>query len=320
MSFCLLGASPVTSARRAFTTLTVSDNEATSTSSTCPLSLSLPSTSGTAMRIFLAPGYSTNTSDSGRNTKSWRARFSGRAGEGVGTRDGKADAGGGVIVCGGPGADEEGGGADDELGGGCSDCGCGGGCQGAPGGGIPGGGRQAPPGGGIPGGKPIGGLKGRPGGGGSIDGRANGCDGMDDGGGRLAAILFAFAILACSPGGNPGGGWRSLGLEAPSSRCSAVLFSLIVSCTMALISSSVEPKMSGRVPASWIILRLISSSFAFVVVFIFESMASFCSFQRGSIRLMRMCSAIWSIATSSPVMGDTTYLVGSYSWPCPVRR
>lgn len=54
MSFCLLGASPVTSARRAFTTLTVSDNEATSTSSTCPLSLSLPSTSGTAMRIYTA--------------------------------------------------------------------------------------------------------------------------------------------------------------------------------------------------------------------------------------------------------------------------
>ena len=41
-------------------------------------------------------------------------------------------------------------------------------------------------------------------------------------------------------------------------------------------------------------------------------MASRCSFHFGSIRLIRMCSAISFTGISSPVMGDTTSFVASF--------
>ena len=41
----------------------------------------------------------------------------------------------------------------------------------------------------------------------------------------------------------------------------------------------------------------------------FFNIASFCSFHFGSIKEMRMCSAISSTGTSSPVIGDTANLV-----------
>lgn len=74
------------------------------------------------------------------------------------------------------------------------------------------------------------------------------------------------------------------------------------------------PKMSGRVRASPTRLRVISSSPALVVSLSLLIMASRCSLHRGSMRLMRMCSAISSTATSSPVMGETANRVGSYTW------
>ena len=69
------------------------------------------------------------------------------------------------------------------------------------------------------------------------------------------------------------------------------------------------PKTSGRLLASPTRLRPISSSLALVVSLILDIMAWRCSWNLGSIRLMRMCSAIWSTGMSSPVMGDTTTLL-----------
>mmetsp|Transcript_17751 Transcript_17751/g.30413 ORF Transcript_17751/g.30413 Transcript_17751/m.30413 type:complete len:267 (-) Transcript_17751:1306-2106(-) len=94
-----------------------------------------------------------------------------------------------------------------------------------------------------------------------------------------------------------------------------VSLSRIDSLTSCVTSWSVLPKMSGRVPARLTKLREISSSDARVLSLIFESMASRCSFHRGSIRLTRMCSAMSAIATNSPVIGETANLVGSYAWP-----
>ena len=79
------------------------------------------------------------------------------------------------------------------------------------------------------------------------------------------------------------------------------------------------PKTSGRVPASRVRFDIISGSDALLVSLILASIASRCSFHLGSMRPMRMCSCISPCRTSSPVSGDTTYSVGSYSWPAGVR-
>jgi hypothetical protein len=89
-----------------------------------------------------------------------------------------------------------------------------------------------------------------------------------------------------------------------------------VASPIAVVSSAVLlPKTSGRVPARRVRLSMISVSVAFVVSFIFDSIASRWSFHFGSIKLMRMCSCISASGTNSPVIGDTAYLEGSYSSP-----
>jgi hypothetical protein len=79
-----------------------------------------------------------------------------------------------------------------------------------------------------------------------------------------------------------------------------------------------RPKTSGRVPARRVKFAMISVSDALLVSLILESIASRCSFHLGSISPMRMCSCISECRMSSPVRGDTTYSVGSYSCPSVV--
>ena len=84
--------------------------------------------------------------------------------------------------------------------------------------------------------------------------------------------------------------------------------------TASFTSSSVVPKMSGRVRASDKTFAAISSSLAIVLPLSFASIASFCVFHFGSMSEMRMCSAMLLTAMSSPVIGETANFVASA--PC----
>ena len=197
-------------------------------------------------RTLLCPGNRSRKVSSGTSPASVRARFasgssSSSAGGSCARAGAGAGAGGGM-----PGGGSTGGGT---PGGGRT------------GGGMPGGGRT---GGGTPGGGRTGG--GTPGGGrtggGSVGGGATG--GGSTGGGRTAG-----------GGGMCGGGAGSVGARAGPAEmtggccccccccAAAAAFSSWMLCpTNALISSAVDPKMSGRVRASLDRLRLTSSSLA----------------------------------------------------------
>mmetsp|Transcript_443 Transcript_443/g.899 ORF Transcript_443/g.899 Transcript_443/m.899 type:complete len:299 (-) Transcript_443:1449-2345(-) len=103
-----------------------------------------------------------------------------------------------------------------------------------------------------------------------------------------------------SSGGGPGGVGSGASLEAS-----------ISFCTARDTSSAVEAKMSGRLFARSMMLRPISSSCAMVESRSLAIIASFCSLYLGSMRLIRMCSAIWSTGIFSPVIGEMTYFTAS---------
>ena len=102
----------------------------------------------------------------------------------------------------------------------------------------------------------------------------------------------------------------AVSVVAPAPLPSFFLLS-IDSLIAVLTSSSVVPKMSGLVRASISTFVATSSSFAMVLSLSFASIASFCTFHLGSMSEILMCSAIWSTAMSSPVIGDTANLVAS---------
>ena len=116
-------------------------------------------------------------------------------------------------------------------------------------------------------------------------------------------------------GGGTGTGGKLLSPPAPlapAAAFSGASFFASMDCTMALLtSSSVDPKMSGRVRASMRTFVATSSSLAMVLSLSLAIIASFCTFHLGSMSEMRMCSAMSFTATSSPVMGDTANFTAS---------
>mmetsp|Transcript_28026 Transcript_28026/g.75701 ORF Transcript_28026/g.75701 Transcript_28026/m.75701 type:complete len:304 (-) Transcript_28026:2709-3620(-) len=122
------------------------------------------------------------------------------------------------------------------------------------------------------------------------------------------ACLFCWMLATCWASSGP----RCVTPSHATGRCvPEVSFSRMLSLTTCVTSSSVEPKISGRVLTRPIRLLVTSSSFALVVSLMREIMASRCSFHLGSMSDTRICSSISLMATSSPVMGDTANLVGS---------
>mmetsp|Transcript_2730 Transcript_2730/g.12222 ORF Transcript_2730/g.12222 Transcript_2730/m.12222 type:complete len:283 (+) Transcript_2730:204-1052(+) len=252
--------------------------ESTFRSTVCPFRLSSPSTLGNVTLITPEPPLAARKSSSESNSISPTFRF---------------------FV---PGSSSSSGGATGGGAGGATGAATGGG-----GAAIPGPrGRSVETGGGI--GTVGAGLSAGPAavGGGTAGGTAGGIIGAAGGAGT--------AVRAGGGGGGMGAEGRppppAVSVVAPAPLPSFFLLSMD-SLIAVLTSSSVVPKMSGLVRASINTFVATSSSFAMVLSLSFASIASFCTFHLGSMSEILMCSAIWSTAMSSPVIGDTANLVAS---------